>query len=134
MMFILFLDAVGAEFTQARATRKDVVAATRAGLLRFKPTEITPIEVIGEKGGARRAAGGFILLGPLGAALGVLTSKGSQVLFELAQENGSKRRGVIAQRDYARLCLKVERMQTYQPGDFSSSIVKRIGQYIHDKA
>jgi hypothetical protein len=127
MQFILFLDEVGAEFTKARTTRKDIVAAVRRRLLRFCPQVIRPVEVIDEKGSARAAAGGFVLLGPLGAALGVLTGKGPQVLFELIEADGTVRRGIIAQTNFADLRREVERMQNYTPGDPGKTFVTALG-------
>lgn len=127
MQFILFLDEVGAECTKARSTSKDVVASARGKLLRFRPKSITPLEVIEEKGAGRRAAGGFILLGPLGAALGVLTGKGQQVLFELTDHDGTVHKGIIAQSHYLTLRQEIERIQIYKPGKSAQAIAMIAG-------
>lgn len=124
MQFIIFLDEVGAEFTSGRTTRKEIVTTDYKRVVRFTPVSISPIEVIDAKSSAGRAAGGFLLLGPLGAALGVLTGKGPQVLFELVEADGTKHRGVIAQQEYGRLRAAVERMQTYQSGDQAKKLGK----------
>lgn len=116
MRFILFLDDVGAEFTKGRTTGKDVVANAHGRLLRFTPDTIRPLEVIDPKSTATRAAGGYLLLGPLGAALGVLTGKGPQVVFELTMPDGSSRKGIVAQSDYPHLRKSVEAMRDYKPG------------------
>jgi hypothetical protein len=121
MQFILLLDEVGAEFTQARINRKEMVAAVYGCLVRERPLAIKPVEVIQPSDKAGRAAGGFLLLGPLGAALGVLTGKGPAVRIEL-QFAETVRQGLIAQRDYARFRQKVERMQAYRSGDLGKTI------------
>lgn len=122
--FILFLDEAGAEFTHARANRREVLAPGHGKLLRFKPSAIRPLEVMDEKGAGKRAAGGFLLLGPVGAALGVLTGKGPTVLFELDCPDGL-RKGVIRQDHYPALRRAVERMQTYRTGDLR----RRLGRW-----
>lgn len=124
MQFIIFSDDVGAEFTSARTTRKEIVTTDYKKMIRFTPVSIAPVEVIDAKSTAGRAAGGFLLLGPLGAALGVLTAKGPQVLFELVDADGFKRKGVIAQQEYGRLRAAVERMQAYQSGDLAKKLAK----------
>ncbi len=122
--FILYLDPAGAEFTQARANRREVLAAVPGKLLRFKPDKITPMEVVDGKGSAQRAAGGFLLLRPAGAALGVLTGKGPTVVFEMQTSDGAVHRGVIRQTDYPALRLKIEKMRNYKPGDLRRSIAR----------
>jgi hypothetical protein len=127
MQFILLLDEVGAEFTKARVTRRDIVAAVHGRLLRFRPLTIRPLEVIEPRDAARRAAGGFVLLGPLGAALGVLTGKGKQVLFELVEPDGTTRTGIVSQDNYRHLRGKIERMQDYKPGETGKFIAAACG-------
>lgn len=122
MQFILFIDDVGAEFTKARVTRKEVVALHDWTPIRFRPIDVRPVEVIDESGAARRAAGGFLLLGPLGAALGVILGKGPKVLFELVMADGSTRRGVVAQSDYPRLRKGIAAIQGYKPGQLRKSV------------
>lgn len=114
--FILFIDEVGAEFTKARVTRKEVVAMYEWQAIRFTPVEVRPVEVLEEGGAAKRAAGGFLLLGPVGAAAGVLLGKGPKVLFEFVMSDGSTRKGVVHQRAYPALRKQVAALQTYKPG------------------
>ena len=127
--FVLFLDDAGAEFTKARTTRKEIVTLERGKLVRVKPVAIRPLEVIDGKGGAKRAAGGYLLLGPLGAAIGVLTGKGPTVLFEFELPDGSSRKGVIEQESYPELRRDIESMQTYRSGDLSSACLQ-IGSFL----
>ena len=68
-----------------------------------------------------------MLLGPLGAALGVLTGKGQQVLFELTESDGTRRKGIVAQQHYGKLRLAIERMQTYRTGDLGKNIASIAG-------
>jgi hypothetical protein len=88
---------------------------------------IRPIEVIEPRDAARRAAGGFVLLGPLGAALAVLTGKGKQVLFELVEPDGTTRKGIVSQDNYRLLRKEIERMQDYKPGEIGKSIAVAAG-------
>lgn len=124
MQFILFLDQVGAEFTKARVTRKDIVALAHGTLLRLRPLTIKPLQVIEDKGAAKRAAGGFLLLGPIGAAL---CGKGAQVLFELVEHDGTVRKGIIWQDEYKLLRKAVERMKSYKPGETRKNIAALAG-------
>ena len=118
--FILFLDDAGAEFTHARTNRKQIVAAERNRVLRVKPTAIRPLEVIDAKSSVKRGAGGFLLLGPLGAAIGLLTGKGPTVLFELEMPDDlPPRRGVIEQERYPALRNDIEAMQSYKEGSLA---------------
>lgn len=122
MRFFLFLDDVGAEFVWARINRREVIFAERKKVVRLKPTEIRPMEIIQPADKAARAAGGFLLLGPVGAALGVLTSKGPAVRFEFSLPDGSTRQGVIEQSRYGALRQQVEKVQRYRPGDLRRTI------------
>lgn len=117
MQFVVFLDSVGAQFTVGRINRREVIFAERNKVIRLKPIEIRPLEVIQPADMAGRAAGGFLLLGVTGAALGVLTSKGPKVRFEFVLPDGETRQGVIEQSRYGALCRQVEKIQKYRPGD-----------------
>lgn len=123
MQFIIFLDDVGAQYVPGRINRREVIFPEYKKVVRIKPIEIRPLEVIQPGDKAGRAAGGFLLLGVTGAALGVLTSKGPKVLFELVMADGSARRGVIEQSKYGVLRRKVEKLQTYRPGDLGRRIL-----------
>ena len=123
MQFIIFLDDVGAQYVLGRINRREVIFPEFKKVVRLKPIEIRPVEVIQPGDKAGRAAGGFLLLGLTGAALGVLTSKGPKVLFELVMADGSIRRGVVEQSRYGALRRKVEKLQTYRPGDLGRSIL-----------
>jgi hypothetical protein len=125
--FILFIDKAGAEFTKARTTRKNVRAMYDWKPITLRPVEIVSLEVIVDSGAAQRAAGGFLLLGPLGAAAGVLLGKGPKVLFELILADGERRRGIVQQRDYATLRKKIEAIQTYRPGQLRKQIAVIVG-------
>ncbi|MBW6530536.1 hypothetical protein KZ820_07285 [Sphingomonas sp. RRHST34] len=114
--FILFIDDVGAEFTKARVTRRDVTALYEWKAIQFVPVEVRPLEVTAEGGAGKRAAGGFLLLGPVGAAAGVLLGKGPKVVFELVLRDGTTRKGVVHQRQYPVLRRQVAAIQSYKPG------------------
>jgi hypothetical protein len=120
--FILFIDDVGAEFTKARATRKEVIGVYEWKPIKLVPHDIRPVEVIAESGAAKRAAGGFLLLGPVGAAVGVLLGKGPKVLFELVMADGSTRRGIIDQDGFPALRKKIVAIQTYKPGQLRKQL------------
>lgn len=122
MQFFLFLDDVGAEFAWARINRREIIFAEGKKVVRLKPTDIRPVEVVQPTDKAGRAAGGFLLLGPVGAALGVLTSKGPAVRFEFTFPDGSTRQGVIEQSRYGAFRRRVEKIQAYRPGDLTRTI------------
>lgn len=120
--FILFIDDVGAEFTKARVTRRDVTAIYEWKAIQFVPVEVRPLEVTAEAGAGKRAAGGFLLLGPVGAAAGVLLGKGPKVVFEFVLRDGTTRKGVVHQRHYPALRRQVAAVQTYTPGQLRKQL------------
>jgi hypothetical protein len=122
MQFIIFHDDVGAEFSMARINRREVIFPEGKNVVRLRPSGIRPVEVIQPADKAARAAGGFLLFGAFGAALGVLSSKGPAVRFELQLGDGSTRQGLIEQARYGALRRKIEKLQTYRTGDLRRKI------------
>lgn len=115
MEFILFFDDAGAEFTKANANRREIRAAVAGQLVRFRPEHIHPLEVIDPKSSAKRAAGGFLLFGVVGAALGVLSAQGPTVLFELRGPDGATRKGLVPQAQYPMLRRRSRRCRPTVP-------------------
>lgn len=115
--FMMFRDQVGAELYPARTTRKEVVGACGNRVVRFVPVELRPVEVIDRKSVAGRVAGGYLLAGPVGSALGVLTAKGPTVRFEMRAADGTTHIGAIEQDRYPALRRSVEKIALYRPGD-----------------
>ncbi|MBB3474272.1 hypothetical protein [Sphingomonas sp. BK345] len=119
--FILFIDDVGAEFTKARLTPRDVTALYEWKTIQFVPVEVRPL-VTADAGAGKRAAGGFLLLGPVGAAAGVLLGKGPKVMFEFVLRDGTTRKGVVHQRHYPALRRQVAAIQSYKPGQLRKQL------------
>lgn len=118
MAFVIFLDEVGAEYASAKVTRRGIrPAGLRQRFRPFRPLPIRPLEVQEERGAARRAATGYLLLGAGGAAAGVLMGKGQHVLFELECADGITRKGMVAQKRYPAMRRAVERIRRYREGD-----------------
>lgn len=115
--FFLFLDEVGAEHRRARTTRREAYIKSLLKPVYFTPTSIRPLELVDEKGAARRAATGYLLLGAGGAAAGVLMGNGAMVHFEMECADGVTRRGAIRQKMYPAMRVAVERIRRYRPGD-----------------
>ena len=122
MQFFIFLDDVGAEVAWARINRREMIYPDGKRFARVKPTSVSPLEVIQASSGVRGAAGGYLLLGPVGAALGALMSKGPTVRFEIYMPDGSTRQGVIEQARFGAFRRKIENMQAYQSGDLAKSV------------
>jgi hypothetical protein len=120
--FILFIDDVGAEFTKVRVTRRDVTAFYEWKAIQFVPVEVRPLEVTAEGGAGKRAAGGLLLLGPVGAAAGVLLGKGPKVVFELVLRDGTTHKGVVHQRHYPALRRQVTAIQSCKPGQLRKQL------------
>lgn len=122
MQFFIFLDDVGAEVAWARINRREMIYPDGKQFARARPTGIRPLEVIQASSGVRGAAGGYLLLGPVGAALGALMSKGPTVRFEIYMLDGSTRQGVIEQTRFGAFRRKIGNMQNYQSGDVAKSV------------
>jgi hypothetical protein len=120
--FVLFLDGAGAEITNATVTRKEVFALNGGQIVRFKPLHVRPIEVIGPGSNpVKGAAIGFVLLGPVGAAVGALLGTGPKVQFEIECDQGRTYKGVCKQADYPKLRRSIEATKRYKSGDVARS-------------
>lgn len=121
--FVLFLDDVGAEIARARVNRKEAYSWLPSGnMLKFKPVALRPIEVSAQGSNqVKSAAVGFLLMGPVGAAVGALLGSGPKVQFEIVSDQGRIYKGVCKQADYPKLKRSIEATKGYRSGDAARS-------------
>ena len=109
--FAVILDNVGAEVGQGVLGSASISYIAGWKSHSFKPTAIRAVSMEQSTDNAiGGAAWGFVLAGPLGAAVGAIVGRGPQVSFEIDTEQGRTLRCVARRDDYLVVKRRVDRI------------------------